>query len=555
IWRAQCDFLYAPGMARRGYAVLTMDCRGYGSSGDAVFCADPDHELNDISDLITWITSTKSPVKVDPDHIGITGVSYGGGFSFLMPAYDERIAAAVPMNGWTDLARSLLPDGSWKFAWSMLLFVAAVWGMKRDYNGELAYWLKTVWNGNFDEVDDRIGGRGAINRIDDIKCPMFIVHSWNDDLFQPNQILDFYEKFNKPKKLYMTNGIHGFDGGRGDFLVRNEAWEKTRRFFDYWLKDEKDNGIMDEPAVEYFQPWDGRMAKTTNWPPPDLALRDYFLRRKPGSEKHEGFLSAEKPDRNEPPGLLINNTVSSLHTSGPPMLRLNALFNLPIPGVPWSISKDSIMFDTSPLEESVEIVGAPSVDLYVSSSSGECQLNVLLYDVRPSGFARLITYGAATKRDVKPGDVNNYRFELVACAHRLKAGHRLRAVLCAANPLHVKPSSIPSAYEVLHDDKFPSGISMPIIVEGAGKAGKAKKPAAKKAGAEKKPAAKKARAAGKPAAKKAGAGKAAEKPARAAVKSGGSAKKQGKSAGKPSGRGKKAEKAGKASKKPSKPAI
>lgn len=32
-WRAQCDLLYAPGFARRGYVVLTYDCRGWGSSG------------------------------------------------------------------------------------------------------------------------------------------------------------------------------------------------------------------------------------------------------------------------------------------------------------------------------------------------------------------------------------------------------------------------------------------------------------------------------------------------------------------------------------------
>lgn len=507
MWRIQADYLYAPGMAKRGYMVLTMDCRGWGSSGDAVFCADPEHELKDTSDLIDWITDPDSGFPVDPERIGITGVSYGGGFSFLMPCVDDRITAAVPMNGWTDLGRSLLPDGCWKHFWSYLLYGGAVWGMKRDFNGELTYWLKKVWNGDYDVIDERVDGRGAINSVDKIKCPMFIVHSWNDDLFQPNQILEFYEKLNVPKKMYITNGIHGFDGGRGDFLVPNRAWEKTRMFFDYWLKDMKDNGIMDEPAVEYYQPWDGRMEHAGSWPLPDTVEQKYFFRRLPQSGQHEGLLAGVKPDKSEPPEMLTNNTVSNFHTSGPPMLRWNVIFNIPIPGVPWSISGDSAMFETPPLEKDMEVVGTPAVDLYAVSSVTECQLNALLYDVSPSGFPRLITHGAAMNQGIEPGSVTKLQFQLVSCAHKIKAGHNLRIVICASDPLHVKPSSLPARYKLLHGEDYPSSVTMPVVV-----AGSAKKPVK----AAEKPAKKPAKKAGKPA--KAKAGKAAKKPAKKAGK-------------------------------------
>ncbi|HEY5494538.1 MAG TPA: alpha/beta fold hydrolase, partial [Candidatus Anoxymicrobiaceae bacterium] len=113
-WRIQCDLLYAPSFARNGYVVLTYDCRGWGSSGGEVSCAAPDRELCDLEDMITWMCSPESGIPVDPEKIGITGVSYGGGHSFLAATRDPRIKAAAPMNGWTDLNFALTPNGCWK---------------------------------------------------------------------------------------------------------------------------------------------------------------------------------------------------------------------------------------------------------------------------------------------------------------------------------------------------------------------------------------------------------------------------------------------------------
>ncbi len=55
-WRLQCDLMYAASFARRGYAVLTYDCRGWGSSLGEVHCAAPDRELCDLQDMIDWVT-------------------------------------------------------------------------------------------------------------------------------------------------------------------------------------------------------------------------------------------------------------------------------------------------------------------------------------------------------------------------------------------------------------------------------------------------------------------------------------------------------------------
>ena len=464
LWRAQCDLLYAPGFARRGYVVLTYDCRGWGSSGGEVSCAAPDRELLDLKDMITWLTSPEAGLPVDPEKIGITGVSYGGGHSFLAAAGDERIKAAAPMSGWTDLNFSLMPNGCWKAVWSITLFLGSIWAMKFDTKNDLVRWLKTVvFERNLAGVEGELEERSAIHQVDDVNCPMFIVHSWNDDLFEPNQILDYYQRLKVPKKLTMTNGLHGYDAGRGDVIFPNQVWDDARRWFDYWLKDERDNGIGEEPDVKYYQPWDRKMAGADQWPPGGVKEKRLFLRGDHPSAVNSAMLTDDPPEGHEPAEMVVNNTVTSFQSSGPSVVRPNVIRNLPIPGVPFSIPGDSVSYTTGRLEAELIIVGAPSVEIYVASSTPECQVNALLYDVSPRGFCRLVTHCALMRNEIEPDSVNLFRFDLIACAHRFPAGHRVRLVVCAADPMYVLPSLTPSFYRLFHTEEYSSGVTLPVM--------------------------------------------------------------------------------------------
>ena len=470
-WRLQCDMLYAPSFARRGYVVLTYDCRGWGSSGGEVSCCDPDLEMRDLEDLITWMTSPESGIPVDPENIGITGVSYGGGHSFLIATRDERIKAAAPMNGWVDLNYSLAPNGCWKAVWSLFLFIGSGWAVKFDSRNVLVRWLKAVVvDRNLGGAKDDLYARSAIHDVDKVKCPMFIVHSWNDDLFEPNQIIDFYEKLDVPKRIWISNGVHGYDSGRGDLLFPNKIWDETRKWFDYWLKGERDNGMADVPAVKYYQPWDGKMVGCETWPPPGVVDTRYYLRGDHEATINGGRLSANAPEEHEPAELIVNNTVTNLHSSGIPIVRLSAIKNLPIIGMPFSIPGDSIAFTTRPIEFDTELVGRIKAGFSVSTSTHECQLNAFLYDVSPKGFCRMVSHGAAMRTHMEPGMIEGLNMELIACAHRFKAGHRMRIVVCASDPLFVFPSMVPSYYRLFHTAEHPSSVTFPLKTKVAARA-------------------------------------------------------------------------------------
>jgi predicted acyl esterase len=129
--------------ARRGYAVLTYTSRGlWGSCGQPearvanpadcldgyIHLADGRYEVRDAQTLIGRLVDER---YADPDRIGVTGDSYGGGQSMMLAALrnrvmrldgrlvpwrspkgeELRIAAAAPVIPWTDLLSAIAPNG------------------------------------------------------------------------------------------------------------------------------------------------------------------------------------------------------------------------------------------------------------------------------------------------------------------------------------------------------------------------------------------------------------------------------------------------------------
>src|SRR6478609_5390264 len=131
------------GWAEGGYAVFSMSDRGWGNSCGG---ADPEklvptkcgegynHLMDDrfeVRDAQYLISVLADEGVAQPQKIGATGYSYGGGMSMALAALRNRtmmpdgslvpwkspagtpmeIAAAVPQWPWTDLAYSLMPNG------------------------------------------------------------------------------------------------------------------------------------------------------------------------------------------------------------------------------------------------------------------------------------------------------------------------------------------------------------------------------------------------------------------------------------------------------------
>src|SRR5918993_4939354 len=111
-------YLWEPLLAD-GHAVLRYSARGFGRSWGQVNLADVHVELADLRSMIGHVVD-EPRLHVDSQAVGVTGVSYGGGQSWLAlvePFFksrrgtDVRIRAVAPIVPWTDLVYALLPNG------------------------------------------------------------------------------------------------------------------------------------------------------------------------------------------------------------------------------------------------------------------------------------------------------------------------------------------------------------------------------------------------------------------------------------------------------------
>jgi hypothetical protein len=95
----------------------------------------------------------------------------------------------------------------------------------------------------------------------------------------------------------------------------------------------------------------------------------------------------------------------------------------------------AVLYETEPLTERLEVLGAPMFEALLASDKPEAHLVVRLSDVSPDGAATRVSYGVLNlaHRDshefpspLPVGDMIRVRLQLNDCGHAFPAGHRIR---------------------------------------------------------------------------------------------------------------------------------
>lgn len=244
---------------QRGYAVFSMTDRGFGASCGArvpapkpAACANGyihlmsnAYEVRDAQHLLGVLADEG---VIDPQRIGATGGSYGGGISLQLGALKDRvelpdgtlrpwtspkgtamrIAATAPEYGWSDLATALQPNGStldyaanntyrgpkgtrrfgvMKFTWNTALFTGGLQSgyyapRNSDPSANIAGWFDVnVTGGPYDghprvaEQLAELPRHGAASTDDSVApAPALISNGWNDDLFPVDEAVRYYNQ-------------------------------------------------------------------------------------------------------------------------------------------------------------------------------------------------------------------------------------------------------------------------------------------------------------------------------------------------------------------------
>ena len=213
--------------------------------------------------------------------------------------------------------------------------------------------------------------------------------------------------------------------------------QEALRWWDHWLKG-IDSGIMAEPEYRVWMPksvpprvhysWrPGRWVAEPAWPSLHIDERRLFLNPGRLGEQAEGEAALEI---HSPQWLGFSAGEWCAH----------GLSN-DLPADQQSDDGAAVCFETAPLAEGFEILGAPVALLEVSADRPNTFVVARLGDVGRDGETTLVTYGVlnlthreshAHPEPLEPGLRYRVRVQLNDVAHAFPQGHRIRLALSNA---------------------------------------------------------------------------------------------------------------------------
>ena len=440
------DELTHPYYAGHGYACVRVDIRGSGESDGVLEDEYLKSEQDDALEALAWIAAQPWCTGA----CGMIGISWGG-FNGLQIAARRppELKAVVTIASTDDRYSDDIHYMGGVMTNDSMAWAATMFGMNtRPPHPDLVETWRERWLERLEanepwlirwldhqRRDEQWKHGSVIENHADIQAAVYAVGGWADGY--SNAVPRMLAGLSCPRKGLVGPWAHKYPhfaepGPRIGFL------RETLRWWDRWLKG-IDTGIADEPMYRAWMQdsarpatWSaerpGRWVAEPRWPSPGVGVRALHL--DPG-----GALGDE-------PGGTGEVLVRTPMTTG---LRQGewCQYGL-VPDAPADQRGDdgrSVTFETEPLAEPVEILGAPVLDAEVSADRPNAFLVARLCDVAPDGASTRVTYGALnlTHRDshefpepLEPGRRYRIRLRLNDVAQRFPAGHRIRLALSNA---------------------------------------------------------------------------------------------------------------------------
>jgi len=426
-----------------GYAAVRVDLRGSGDSEGLLLDEYLKQEHDDALEVIRWIAQQPWCSGA----VGMMGKSWGGFNSLQVAARrppelkaiitvcstDDRYADDVHYMGGCLLNENL--------TWGSVLMSYNAYPPDPELAGERwrAMWRDRLEHAVFfPEVwlehprrDDYWKHGSVCEDYGAITCPVYAIGGWADAY--SNAILRLLSGLKAPRKgligpwahLYPHDGVPGPAIG---FL------QEALRWWDHWLKG-IDRGMMAEPMLQvwmqesvlpkpFYKHRPGRWVAETEWPSPRIMRKRHWL----------------------DPGRLgsVPTIKTQLDFRSPQTTGFGAGewcgFGAPGEAPPDQRGDDgcSLTFDSEPLRERLEILGAPAVTLEVAADQPVALIAVRLNDVAPDGASTRVTYGLLNlthrgghehPEPIEPGKRYLISVTMNDIAHAFSPKHKLRLAI------------------------------------------------------------------------------------------------------------------------------
>jgi putative CocE/NonD family hydrolase len=432
--------------AGHGYACVRVDIRGNGDSEGLMWDEYLQQEQNDALEVIAWIAAQ----PWCDGKVGMMGISWGG-FNALQVAArrppalkaiitvcstDDRYADDIHYKGGALLVENL--------GWACTMFAYS----SRPPDPVLAgdrwrdMWIHRLENTpllienwlNHQHRDSYWRHGSVCEDFNAINAAVFAVGGWADAY--SNAVPRLLSGIQAPVRGLIGPWIHEYPHLAIPRPVIGFLQESLR-WWDQWLKG-IDTGIMNEPLYRAYlmesalptasyKYRDGRWIAESNWPSSQIRAKTLAM--------NPGRLEADAA----PEEVL---TVCSPQDTGAGGGEYCAMW--PGPEGPKDQREDdagSLVFDSPPLDQRLEIFGAPIVSLELSVDRHCAFVAVRLCDVWPDGDSARATYGIlnlahreshASPTPLVPGKRYQVRIQLDDIAYAFPLGHCIRVAISTA---------------------------------------------------------------------------------------------------------------------------
>ena len=428
--------------AGHGYASLRVDMRGSGDSDGLLADEYIEQEQTDALEAIRWL----SEQPWCNGSIGMFGKSWGGINCLQVAAHRPPELKSILSVCSTD-DRYIDTD---HYMGGSLTDVQMIWGslylsfLRRppdpDVVGERwrEIWMERLAN----EVQpmeewfrhqryDAFWKHGSIcENFEAITCSTYLVGGWLDGY--SSSVFRMLSGLHCPRKALIGPWGHQYphDGKPAPAIG---FLQECVRWWDHWLKG-IDTGIMAEPMLRVWmqdsvtpdaqnRERPGRWVAEKSWPSPQTGTERYFMNSgKLGPEAEpETRLQISSP---QTVGLLSNFWHGALVDHQAADQRQE--------------DGGSLCFDSEPLDERLEILGAPTVTLELASDRPVALVAARLTDVAPGGSSLFVSFGVLnlTRREsheeptpLEPGRRYTITLRMDEIAHCFAPGHRIRLAL------------------------------------------------------------------------------------------------------------------------------
>ena len=405
-------------LVSRGYAQLTVDARGTGSSGGQ-WGAFSRREARDAGAVVEWAHSR----RWSNGRVGMSGPSYMG-ISQLFAASRKPagLKAIFPQVPAADVYRDVVASGGQVDVGFIPLWLGLVTGaglVPPAYGADepesalstLVDRLTTATTFTAPLLGDAVLGRdpaydgkfyrdrSPIEVIDRVDVPTFLV-AGQDDLFQRGTplVFDALRRRGVPVKMVVGPWDH-LQGSAGTGLEDagyGTLSELQLRWFDHHVRGKADPSLdADIPPMTYYEQGTDRWVTRGQWLARDLEPTTLRLSGSAVPALSPGSLTAGEVTAGEsvvPPVPVSGLCTRSANqwTAGimqqvwadNPCLRDNRLNDL-----------TGVVFETEPVEEALRIQGPINARLFTSTPSGDGMWSVSVEDVAPDGTVDRLTGG------------------------------------------------------------------------------------------------------------------------------------------------------------------